>query len=174
MSFPLSVRLLALTVTLGVVPQLALGQATLSLEGLVRDFTGATVPNARIEVRGAAGLARSVTSDAEGQYRIDGLPPGRYTVNAEFAGFAPESITVDLAGAVTSADLTFRTLTATESLTVTAALGRRELDAPTPAGQPPRPHAARDAGHDRRDHVRRSAGARPAHGDRSAEQRARR
>ena len=111
----------------------ASAQATLSLEGTIRDTTGAALPNAQVDAR-ADGPVQTVMSDEAGHYRIDGLAPGRYTVTAAFEGFAPISATVDVGRPVTTADLTFTSLTTSESLTVTAALGRRELDSPTPAG----------------------------------------
>jgi iron complex outermembrane receptor protein len=108
-------------------------QTTLSLEGTVRDTTGAAVPYAQVEAR-ADGPPRTTTSDQAGRYRIDGLSAGRYTVTAAFEGFAPASATIDATRQTTTVDLTFASLTTSESLSVTAALGRRELDSPTPAG----------------------------------------
>ena len=107
-------------------------QTTLAIEGTVRDTTGAPVPNAQVEARGTGPVVRG-SSDDVGRYRLDGLAAGRYTVAAEFAGFAPASAIVDIARPVTNVDITFANLATSESLTVTAALGRRELDAPTPA-----------------------------------------
>ena len=105
---------------------------SISVEGTVRDTTGAAVAKAQVEARGAGAPVRATSNDV-GRYRIDGLSPGRYTIAAEFAGFAPASSLVDLTRQVTTVDLTFANLATSESLTVTAALGRRELDSPTPA-----------------------------------------
>jgi iron complex outermembrane recepter protein len=110
----------------------AAAQTSLSLEGTVRDTTGARLPNAIVEAR-RDGQPHAVTSDEAGRYRIDGLASGRYTVTASFEGFAPTSATIDVGRPVTTVDLTFTSLATSESLTVTAALGRRELDATAPA-----------------------------------------
>jgi iron complex outermembrane receptor protein len=133
--FPLSIRLrcLAVVCALSCLASVATAQ-TLSLEGTVRDTTGAALPNARVDAR-SDGPVTTVNANEAGHYRIDGLAPGRYTVTAAFEGFVPISATVDLGGRpLTAVDLTFANLTMSESLTVTAALGRRELDSPTPAG----------------------------------------
>ena len=111
----------------------AAAQATRSVEGTVRDATGAPVANARIELLGS-GPVRTATSDARGRYRIDGLAAGRYTLAAQFTGFAPAAISVELARDVTTADVTLATVTSAESLTVTAPSGPRALDPPAPSG----------------------------------------
>lgn len=122
---------LLLILVIGVVTPAA-AQTTLAIEGTIRDTTGAAVPNAQIEASGTGPAVRA-TSDEVGHYRINGLAAGRYTVAAEFSGFAPVSAIVEIARPVTTVDLTFANLATSESLTVTAALGRRELDSPTPA-----------------------------------------
>ncbi|NOT27636.1 MAG: TonB-dependent receptor [Acidobacteria bacterium] len=128
-------RLRYLVLVVAAVLSVASGVAaqTLSVEGTVRDTTGAALPNAQVEAR-SDGPVKTATANEAGQYRIDGLAPGRYTVTAAFEGFVPTAATVDLGRPLTSVDLTFTSLTMSESLTVTAALGRRELDSPTPAG----------------------------------------
>jgi iron complex outermembrane receptor protein len=107
-------------------------QATLVVEGTVRDTTGAAVPNAQVEARGD-GPALIVTSDDTGRYRVDLPEPGRYTLIAVFRGFTPATATIDVTRQLTMVDLTFVSLETSESVMVSAALGRRELDAPAPA-----------------------------------------
>jgi Carboxypeptidase regulatory-like domain/TonB-dependent Receptor Plug Domain len=124
-----TIRGALLAAVLILICQPAAAQPTLSVEGTVRDTTGAAVPNARVEARGG-GPAHSSTSDAAGRYRIEGLTPGRYTVRAELVGFAPVVTTIDLTGGITTVDLALDTVTAAESLTVTGAANRQELDAP--------------------------------------------
>jgi outer membrane receptor protein involved in Fe transport len=51
------------------------------IEGRVLDPRGAVIPNATVTAKNeATGFERTVTTDAEGNYRIVLLPPGSYTV----------------------------------------------------------------------------------------------
>jgi hypothetical protein len=108
----------------------AAAQTTFALEGTVLDTTGSPVPNARVELVGTT-PARLTIADAFGRYVIDGLAAGDYTLRAGFPGFAPVELTVDLNRETSRVDLAFEALTAAESLTVTAAAGRQELDVPS-------------------------------------------
>ncbi len=64
------------------------------LAGIVRDSTGAVVPGAKVSItnEGTSELRNSV-SKADGAYRLDGLPPGRYTVSFEASGFETKKAT---------------------------------------------------------------------------------
>ena len=79
-------------VTLFVVCSLAaLAQqgATATIEGLVTDPNAAVVPNATVTVRNVnTGLERTITTDADGLYRLPLLPPGLYEISATAPGFA--------------------------------------------------------------------------------------
>ena len=60
-----------------------------TLQGTVRDVTGAPVPAAIVEVElEGASFRRGTAADAEGRYRLTGLPGGRYRVRARHPGFA--------------------------------------------------------------------------------------
>src|ERR1700742_409478 len=81
---------------MGVIPlQHALAQTATgstgvgSLRGQVADPSGAVIPQASLTVTSAAGVSRTGTSDATGQYAIPGLPPGQYTVSVQATGFSP-------------------------------------------------------------------------------------
>ncbi len=64
--------------------------ASARLHGVVQDQSGAIVPGAAVTVVDTGtGRTRSTVSDSQGQFSIDGLPPGRYDVAAASAGFAP-------------------------------------------------------------------------------------
>jgi len=68
-----------------------------TLQGRVLDPTGAGISGATVTaVNAATGLTRSATVSAEGEYRIDGLPAGDYTVNAEKQGFQKSAKKVHL------------------------------------------------------------------------------
>jgi hypothetical protein len=64
-------------------------ETTGSIAGTVTDPTGATIPNAKIEVSGPA-LVRLVTAttDTSGNYNINSIPAGQYTVAATATGFS--------------------------------------------------------------------------------------
>jgi hypothetical protein len=70
------------------------GQATdANLVGSVLDATGAAVPNANVELENMATGVRSQTkTNAEGQYRFNNIPTGRYSVKASSAGFSDKTI----------------------------------------------------------------------------------
>jgi iron complex outermembrane recepter protein len=123
-------KIAALTLAFACITMIAAAQNTLSVVGIVRDTTGAAVPNARVEVASAI-LARFVLTDTAGRFRIDGLAPGTHTLRAEFPGFTPLEMTFDLNTETPPIDVSFATLAAAESLTVTAAAGRQELDVPS-------------------------------------------
>ena len=59
-----------------------------TLSGQVNDPTGAVVPNATVTATSAAGQARTVQSNAQGNFSFR-LPAGSYRVDATASGFAP-------------------------------------------------------------------------------------
>ena len=69
-------------------PRAGGNQAIAGVVGTITDPTGAAVPNAKITVTSAeTGLARQVTSTADGQYVIPDLNVGKYNVAVEAPGF---------------------------------------------------------------------------------------
>ncbi len=68
------------------------GQAQTSqgiLTGAARDSTGAALPNAKVTITNeGTGEIRDTTTKADGTYRLEAVPPGRYTVTVEEPGFA--------------------------------------------------------------------------------------
>jgi hypothetical protein len=98
------------------------GSGTLS--GTVVDEQGAAVPGANVTATElATGATRTAASNAEGVFRLAGLPAGRYTVDVNLDGFQPLKITdVPLAPAeirsLEKVQLKLGTLS--ESVTVTA------------------------------------------------------
>ena len=71
-----------------VVPSAAYAQA--SIAGVVRDTTGAVLPGVTVEATSPSLIekVRSAVTDATGQYRIEDLRPGTYTVNFALPGFS--------------------------------------------------------------------------------------
>ena len=73
-------------------------QATIT--GRVVDPSGAAVPGATVSVANAdTGIKNLVTTDGEGLYTVPLLPPGRYSITVEIAGFRPQTksgITLDV------------------------------------------------------------------------------
>src|SRR5262245_45563668 len=68
------------------------------INGTVKDPNGAVVPGAQVTVRNeATGETRNATTDKEGRFKIDALPPGRYVVSVTRSGFktADRNISID-------------------------------------------------------------------------------
>jgi carboxypeptidase family protein len=84
----LRVRLQVLFVCLLLAPASAFAQA--SIVGTVRDSSGAVLPGVTVEAASPALIekVRSAVTDGTGQYRIENLQPGLYTVTFTLAGFS--------------------------------------------------------------------------------------
>jgi hypothetical protein len=64
-------------------------QTTGNIQGRVTDAQGSAVPGVTVTGRNlATGFIRTEVSDAEGNYRLTGLPVGTYDVTAELQGFS--------------------------------------------------------------------------------------
>lgn len=80
--------------TLLILAALALGPAAAfaqtTLAGTVKDPSGAVVPGVTVEASSPVLIEkiRTATTDAAGQYRIESLQPGTYTVTFTLAGFS--------------------------------------------------------------------------------------
>jgi hypothetical protein len=72
------------------------------LRGLVEDGNGARIAAAQVEIqlRDATLIRRTAACDSLGEFRLDDLPPGRYSVRVAANGFAPA--TADVAVAVST------------------------------------------------------------------------
>jgi hypothetical protein len=64
-----------------------------SIEGIVKDTSGAVLPGVTVEARSPAlvGVSTAIT-DAQGIYRFPALAPGVYEVSASLAGFSPRKV----------------------------------------------------------------------------------
>ena len=69
------------------IPSLVYAQA--SITGVVRDTSGAVLPGVGVDASSPALIekVRSVTTNESGQYRIENLRPGVYTVTFALSGF---------------------------------------------------------------------------------------
>ena len=63
-----------------------------SIEGTIKDASGAVLPGVTVEAKTASAPALSTTSDAQGNYRFPSVPPGTYEVSATLASFAPKKL----------------------------------------------------------------------------------
>jgi len=92
-----------------------------SIEGVVRDASGAVLPGATVEAT-ASGAVASTVSDEVGVYRFPSLAPGNYRVTANLQGFvAREAVEVRVGlGQVKRVDFSLPLAGVAESVTVTA------------------------------------------------------
>ena len=95
-----------------------------SLEGFVRDTSGAVARGATVTLRHQeTGIERIATSDTEGRYRFVNLPPGPYAITVTNDGFKTvvrTDVTVR-AGEQTPLDITIEVGAMAETVTVRAA-----------------------------------------------------
>ena len=69
-----------------------------SLRGSIQDTTHARIADASVEVRlSGSSISRSASSNAQGQFLIEGLAPGIWHVTATAAGFSPAIADVSVA-----------------------------------------------------------------------------
>jgi len=117
---------LALTLAvLALLPSAARAQAVggASISGTVKDTSGAVLPGVSVEAASPVLIekVRSVTTDASGQYKIENLRPGMYSVTFTLAGFSTiKREGIELAGtfvATVNADLMVGNVS--ETITVT-------------------------------------------------------
>src|SRR5476649_132925 len=82
------VMMLALVVGCLALPTTARAQSAFA--GVVKDATGAVLPGVTVEASSPALIekVRSVTTDANGLYRIENLRPGTYTITFNLPGFS--------------------------------------------------------------------------------------
>src|SRR3954469_21541441 len=93
-----------------------------SIEGVVRDSSGAVLPGVTVEARTNTGVVLTSTTDSEGTYRFPSVAPGTYDVTATLQGFAPKkqgNIDVGL-GQIKKVDLALALQGVAENVQVTA------------------------------------------------------
>src|SRR5579885_2305043 len=94
-----------------------------TISGTVKDQTGAVLPGASIQVKNQeTGLARTVTTDSAGRYRVPSLELGTYSGEVSMTGFRTtvKSGIVLTVGSEMVVDLTTEVGQVSESVTVAA------------------------------------------------------
>ena len=111
----------ALALAMAVAPAYAQEQRG-SIEGIVKDSSGAVLPGVTVEVKNPAGVTLATTTDTAGVYRFPSLSSGVYSVSANLAGFGPRNIdNVDVnLGQIKKVDFVLAVAGVQESLEVTA------------------------------------------------------
>ncbi|MEQ1870923.1 MAG: carboxypeptidase regulatory-like domain-containing protein [Vicinamibacterales bacterium] len=121
-----ALRLVFLSIVVGsmLYPVAASAQSG-SIAGLAKDTTGALLPGVTVEAASPALIetVKSAVTDAEGQYRIEDLRPGSYTVTFTLAGFTSykrEGLELNI-GVTLPVNGELRVGSVTETITVTGA-----------------------------------------------------
>jgi hypothetical protein len=87
------IALLCCVILIGNCPVLQAQLSTASLSGVVRDSTGAVVPNTKVVLTNVAtGVGNTSTSNNVGAYLFADITPGKYTVRASAQGFAEQLV----------------------------------------------------------------------------------
>jgi hypothetical protein len=93
-----------------------------SIEGVVRDASGAVLPGATVDASSNVGQPTSTVSDSLGVYRFPSLAPGNYKVTANLQGFVAREV-VDVRvglGQIKKVDFSLPLSGVTETVQVTA------------------------------------------------------
>ncbi len=100
------------------------GQATSSLSGRVTDPSGAAIVQAGVKLLSMeTGAERDGTTNQSGEYRFEELQPGKYSVTATAASFAPATAELEIyVSTPATADLTLKVGTVVEQATVLSAV----------------------------------------------------
>jgi Carboxypeptidase regulatory-like domain/TonB dependent receptor len=105
------------------VPRTLSGQASAGMTGTITDSSGAVVPNANVTVTNiATSVADKTVSNSAGTYSFKGLPPGKYKLTVEAAGFktgVQDNIAVEVSTTPT-VNISLATGAASETVQVTA------------------------------------------------------
>jgi outer membrane receptor protein involved in Fe transport len=93
-----------------------------SIEGVIKDSSGAVLPGVTVEARTGTGVVLTATTNSEGVYRFPSVAPGTYEITASLQGFAPKKQTDVIVGLgqTKKVDLAVGLQGVTESVQVTA------------------------------------------------------
>ena len=104
-----------------------------SIEGVVKDPSSSTVPNATVKVKNQNGLERSTKTNESGFYVVTSIPPGIYSVTVEAPGFKKfESVSNKLdSSSKLGVDATLTVGAASETVEVTASATQLQTESAT-------------------------------------------
>ena len=93
----LSAVIFLLMLTFAALPIANAQETTAAVQGTVTDPTGAVVPNAKIIATSESLVTPAITtSDSHGFYRLNALPPGKYTITVTGSGMAATATDLNL------------------------------------------------------------------------------
>ena len=105
-----------------------------TLSGVVTDPSNSPVPGATLSIKSAAtGIARDVTTDADGFYSAPNLPPGAYEITTSAAGFSTQvqtGVTLTV-GAQQTLNFTLKVGQVSEKIEVSSEVSQVELTSST-------------------------------------------
>ncbi len=115
------ISLLLLAANFGLTAPASAQATSAVITGTITDAQGGVLPGVTLTVRNTeTGTIRTSVSESDGRYRVPGLPPGRYDLKAELAGFASvdvRELTLTL-GLEAARNITMQLAGVQESLTV--------------------------------------------------------
>ena len=104
--------------------------STASLNGVVKDSTGAVVPNTKVVLRNVATNVENTTpTNAVGAYVFVNITPGRYTVTVSASGFAEQQVPEFALTVGQAATLDFALTVGSQSTVVTVQGSSPQLEA---------------------------------------------
>jgi hypothetical protein len=113
-------------------PQQGAAADSQAQRGVVRDQTGAVLQGAQVELPDeSGGTVRTLSTDGKGEFLIDRIPPGPYTLKVRFEGFRAATVRVRVVARRTPAPqvVVLELASQTQEITVNAA-ERRPTRAP--------------------------------------------
>ena len=103
--------------------------STASINGVIRDPTGAVVPNATIVLRNVdTSVERTSTANNAGAYGFVSIPVGNYTLEATAKGFSSQKLAPFVLAVAQSATFDFALTVGTETQVVTVQSSAAQLD----------------------------------------------
>src|SRR5216684_648716 len=127
MLFGLPVVALAVVLFVAAVPAFA-QLSTASLNGVVRDPSGAVLPGASVVVRNVeTGVQRTTVSNNAGNYVFLDLNPGRYTLQVKAGGFSEKNISEFVLGVNQTATIDIALSVGSENQAITVEASAEQL-----------------------------------------------